>query len=143
MVFDAKVQMPVRLTLVDTEPAPSAPAVLAASLRYAPDDPFAVSIIFPAEEPADAVVWTFDRGLVRDGLLSEVGEGDVRLWPAPDRDNTIYIELTAPGGRALLAAPASALLAFLDATTATVPFGAESEFLDLDAELEALLGLTG
>lgn len=145
MVFGADVDMAVRLTLLATEPVASGRTELRCSLRYAPIDPYAVSVVFQAVPTASAVTWTFDRELMRLGLTGQTGLGDVRIWPGPvtDSPDTTYLELTAPTGRALLGAPTSILLAFLDATAAAVPFGAEAEFVDMDAELEALLGRTG
>ncbi|MCU1689620.1 MAG: sporulation and cell division protein SsgA [Pseudonocardiales bacterium] len=141
----ADVDLTVRLTLLATEPVSSERTQLVSSLRYSPSDPYAVSVVFPAGPAASAVTWTFDRELMRLGITRQTGLGDVQIWPAPDADDagTTYVELTAPGGRALLSAPTTALVAFLDATAAAVPFGTEAEFIDMDAELEALLGRTG
>jgi hypothetical protein len=142
MIFGADVDMAVRLTLLATEPVPSEPAHLVCSLRYAPSDPYAVSVVFPSGPEAMTVTWTFDRQLLRDGITGHAGVGDVQIWPSDDprQPMATFVELTAPGGRALLSAPTAALMQFLDATAAVVGFGAEDEHIDMDAELEALLG---
>jgi hypothetical protein len=145
MVFGADVDMTVRLTLLATEPVATEPAQLLAALRYTPEDPYAVKVVFPAGPSSTAVTWTFDRELIRSGLIRRAGHGDVRIWPGAEsgEHDSTYLELTAPGGRALLSAPTATLVAFLDATSAAVPFGAEAELIDIDAELDALLGRTG
>ena len=107
LVFGAGVDMAVRLTLLATEPVASTRAELTCSLRYAPSDPYAVSVVFPAGPSATSVTWTFDRDLLRVGVHRRTGLGDVQIWPAADDALTggavTYVELTAPGGRALAA----------------------------------------
>jgi hypothetical protein len=143
MTPGAGIDMALPLTLLATEPIASVPTAMSVTLRYAAVDPYAVSMVFPAGPSADVVTWTFDRELLRDGLLGAAGEGDVRLWPEAEDALTLYVELAAPAGRALLNAPIATLRAFLDATAELVAFGVESEFVDIDHELEALLGRTG
>jgi hypothetical protein len=140
MVHDTDVDMTIQLVLLATEPVPAEPTTLTASLRYVSTDPFAVSVLFPAGAASSAVTWTFDRHLIAAGLRASAGEGDVRVWPAADRPGSTYLQLSAPAGRALFAAPSAVLQLFLDATTRLVPIGAETEHVDIDAELGALLG---
>ena len=47
MVFGADVDMAVQLTLVETEPVHTEPAQLLATLRYTPEEPYAVMVVFP------------------------------------------------------------------------------------------------
>lgn len=142
MAPGAAVDMAVRFTLHATEPVPCERTMLHSILRYAAVDPYAVAIMFPAGPSSEAVTWALDRDLVRAGLSAAAGIGDVRIWPAPEDGDTTYVELRAPAGQALLSASTTQLQAFLDATAAVVAFGAEADFVDIDAELEALLGRT-
>ena len=144
----ADVEVPVRLTLLAAEPVRCEPTTLTSTLRYCPADPYAVSIVFPAAASSPGVTWTFDRDLLRSGIAGAAGVGDVRIRAvdAADRGghpDTALITLTAPGGRAVLSAPLPVLRRFLDAASAVVAFGREPDFVDLDGELEALLGRAG
>lgn len=140
MVRDTDVEMTIQLVLLATEPIPAEPTALGASLRYAVRDPYAVTVHFPAGAASSPVTWTFDRDLIADGLHGSAGEGDVHIRPAADRPGATYIQLSAPAGRALFAAPTAVLQLFLDATTTLVPVGAEADHVDFDAELEAVFG---
>lgn len=140
MVRDTDVDMTIQLVLLATEPIPAEPTALVASLRYAVRDPYAVTVHFPAGASSSPVTWTFDRELIARGVRDAAGEGDVHIWPAADRPDATYIQLSAPAGRALFAAPTAVLQLFVDATTTIVPIGAETEHIDVDAELEAVFG---
>jgi Streptomyces sporulation and cell division protein, SsgA len=119
---------------------PRADVLLAATLRYDADDPYAVHLAFPPTETAQGVEWMFARQLLADGLVALTGDGDVRIWPSPeDPDGPSYIELCSPSGRAVFAAPHDALVTFLRRTVDLVPPGCESERYDVDAELDLLL----
>ncbi len=123
--------------------------VLRATLRYEPSDPLAVEATFRAAD--ESISWVLGRDLLSAGLVAEVGEGDVRVWPAgwgshdavaPDEDGgpaLVMIELSSPDGRATLAVGADDLQAFLARTFEVVPQGAEADYLDLDAVLAQLL----
>ena len=114
-----------------------------AHLHYDTVDPYAVRIGFEAGR--DSVVeWTFGRDLIVAGMDDLTGEGDVRVWPvlteSADRDRPmICLSLSAPGGAALFEIDRVILAGFLEQTTALVPVGRESEFVDLDGALSALL----
>lgn len=140
MARDADVDMTIHLVLLATDPIASEPTGLTASLRYAARDPYAAALHFPAGSASTPVTWTFDRELLLRGARERAGDGDVRVWPAGDRPDATYIELSAPAGRALFAAPTAALQLFIDATTTLVPIGSESIGIDIDAELQAILG---
>src|SRR3569832_2306621 len=63
--------------------APDATALpVRASLRYDPEDPYAVHVLFHAESAGgEPVSWSFARELLFTGLDEPAGIGDVRVWP--------------------------------------------------------------
>jgi hypothetical protein len=127
---------------------------LVASLYYSRRDPYAVRMAFHVgtDEPVE---WIFARDLLAAGMQGRQGEGDVHVWPSArsceDADSlevieaadtaevaVLNIELSSPFGQALFEAPARALSAFLRRTYQIVPAGRESDFVDVDAELNDL-----
>ena len=127
---------------------------LVASLYYSRRDPYAVRMAFHVgtDEPVE---WIFARELLAAGMQGRHGEGDVHVWPSArsceDADSlevsepadaaevaVLNIELSSPFGQALFEAPARALSAFLRRTYQIVPAGRESDFVDVDAELNDL-----
>jgi Streptomyces sporulation and cell division protein, SsgA len=126
---------------------------LVASLYYSGADPYAVRMAFHVgtDEPVE---WIFARDLLAAGIESHQGEGDVRVWPSPrscadakpDEPGTrgtvgtvLNIALSSPFGKAHFEAPAQAMAAFLQRTYQIVPPGKESDFVDMEAELNDLL----
>ncbi|HLI38572.1 MAG TPA: SsgA family sporulation/cell division regulator [Streptosporangiaceae bacterium] len=125
---------------------------LVASLYYSGADPYAVRMAFHVgtDEPVE---WIFARELLAAGLDSPQGEGDVRVWPsprscaaaehepaaAPAGGVVLNIALSSPFGKAHFEAPAQAMAAFLRRTYQIVPPGKESDFVDVEAELNDLL----
>lgn len=111
-----------------------------ANLRYLRDDPFAVRLAFPAEislEGGDGVEWIFARELLDDGLYGPAGDGDIHLWPCgPSR---MMIEFESPHGVAMVEFAAGDVRRFLEWSYRVVAAGDESRYLDLDADLAALL----
>ncbi|MCZ2812889.1 SsgA family sporulation/cell division regulator [Modestobacter sp. VKM Ac-2979] len=85
------------------------------------------------------VEWLLSRDLLRAGLIGPVGEGDVRLWPARNGLDVLFLQLRAPSGEALFEVSGAAVGHFLRETDALVPVGTESELLRVDEELTALL----
>lgn len=76
--------------------APRTPAVpVQVELRYDTRDPFAVVAAFRAGR-VGWVEWTFSRDLLADGLLTETGEGDVRIRPANGDPEVVVVELSSP-----------------------------------------------
>jgi hypothetical protein len=107
-------------------------------LGYTAGDPWAVTAEFLT--PDGAVTWVFGRELLESGLVHAAGEGDVTVWPVTGPGiRSLYLSLASPHGSALLEADLDAVRDFLDSTYALVPLGTEGSFLDLDAELAALL----
>jgi Streptomyces sporulation and cell division protein, SsgA len=128
---------------------------LVASLYYTGRDPYAVRMAFHVgtDEPVE---WIFARDLLAAGIKSRQGEGDVQVWPSaqswaetegPDAigpgsaedDAVLNIELSSPFGRAHFEAPTRAMSAFLDRTYQIVPADQESDFIDMETELNDLL----
>jgi len=103
----------------------------------------------------EPVEWIFARELLAAGIESRHGEGDVQVWPsaqscaetdgldvigAADTDGAILnIELSSPFGQAHFEAPAAAMSAFLHRTYQIVPAGQESDYIDIETELNDLL----
>ncbi len=119
-----------------------------ASLRYDPDDPYAVHVLFHAESTGgEPVRWSFARELLLTGLDEPAGVGDVRVWPwarppesgASRRGDFITLVLSSPEGNALFEVPRSVLVRFLRRTYVAVPRGRESDHLDLDGMVNRLL----
>jgi hypothetical protein len=127
---------------------------LVASMYYNDSDPYAVRMAFHVgtDEPVE---WIFARDLLAAGIEARHGEGDVQVWPSPvscaeadgldvigsaDVGGTILnIELSSPFGQAHFEAPAQAMSAFLQRTFQIVPAGRESDFIDIETELDDLL----
>ena len=131
---------------------------LVASMYYCGSDPYAVRMAFHvgADEPVE---WIFARDLLAAGIESRQGEGDVQVWPSAlscaERENldmsgaadingdingkVLNIELSSPFGQAHFEAPAQEMAAFLKRTYHIVPAGKESDFIDIETELNELL----
>jgi sporulation and cell division protein SsgA len=108
-------------------------------MRYDTGDPFAVQAVFRAGQDNE-VVWVFARDLLAAGVSNPSGEGDVRIWPSLSGGaEVLRIALISPDGEALLQARADEIVDFLSSTYVLCPWGKESERLDLDTALEALL----
>ena len=119
---------------------------LMASLSYSCQDPYAVRIAFHVgtDEPVE---WTLARDLLAASLHSRAGIGDVQAWPSAAAGDglagigqqVLNIAMTSPFGHAEFEASAAAVEAFLAQTYQVVPDGAESDYMDFDAELTELL----
>jgi hypothetical protein len=111
---------------------------LPVTLRYDPADPYAVYATF--RTPDGSVEWVFARELLSGGLERPVGDGDVRVWPAwRAGSDVVCIALVSPDGQALLETAAGELEDFVSRMLAAVPQGDESQHLDVDAAVAALL----
>src|SRR5260370_41721198 len=112
---------------------------LVASLYYCADDPYAIKMAFHVgtDEPVE---WIFARELLAAGLTSPSGEGDVQAWPEDcDGADILNIALSSPFGEARFEAPLAATAEFLQSTYEIIAPGAESDFIDVDGELDELL----
>ena len=124
------------LELIDPS---GAVAPLETELSYDPADPLAVSATFSTV--AGRVRWTFGRDLLIEGLVEPVGDGDVHVWPCLDNDgnSVVIIELCSPDGEALVQGRTADITDFVERMTQSVAPGAESELVDVDAAIAAIL----
>jgi Streptomyces sporulation and cell division protein, SsgA len=112
---------------------------LVASLCYSADDPYAVLMAFHVGTE-DPVEWIFSRELLSHGLHGPAGEGDVQVWPGDDHgQGVLNIALSSPFGHAHFEAPMAAIAEFLNRTFGIIAAGSESDFIDVDSELDELL----
>ena len=112
---------------------------LTASLHYRADDPYAIRMAFHVgmDEPVE---WIFARDLLAEGLTEPAGEGDVRVWPAATGNHRVLnISLSSPFGQAHFEAPVKDVADFLRKTYQIVVAGEESDHVNVEAELTALL----
>lgn len=112
---------------------------LEADFEFDPSDPFAVSVIFKSEPVP--VCWTFARDLLLEGFYEPTGDGDVHVWPCLSANGSavVILELVSPSGEVLIQVNSREVSAFIDRMVAMVPVGAESDLIDLDATVAALL----
>ncbi|MFJ1793915.1 SsgA family sporulation/cell division regulator [Kitasatospora griseola] len=112
--------------------------------RYDAAAPYEVRLTFHVGRP-DEADWVFSRELLRDGLDSLSGQGDVKLWPThcPCHGLTLHVALESPHGSALLEVSRPQVKAWLERTYRLVPDGREAEVLPSDAELARLLAQGG
>lgn len=130
------VTQPVTLELID---AAGEATPIEAELHYEPSDPYAVTAVFLTGHCR--VRWTFGRELLCTGLYEPSGDGDVHVWPCLDADGhaVVIIELCSPDGEALIQARTGDLRGFVDRMCRVVPPGEESQHLDVDATIAAIL----
>lgn len=111
------------------------------SLSWYRDDPLAVHLelsAFPDHPALPRGTWLVLRDFLRYGVEEPTGDGAVRIRPAGEQ--VVELELAGPGGRPYrLHVPAADVCAFLDATEALVPTGAEGGDAELDALINRLL----
>jgi Streptomyces sporulation and cell division protein, SsgA len=130
------VTQPLRLDLIDTS---GAAVPIEAELRYDATDPYAVTAVFMTGH--SDVRWTFGRDLLAEGLYEPSGDGDVHVWPCLDSQGhaVVIIELCSPDGEALVQARTGDLRRFVDRMKSAVKPGTESEHIDVDATIIAIL----
>lgn len=127
-------ELGLRLVVPDSATVP-----LLACLEYAADDPYAIRMAFYVGND-DPVEWIFARELLTVGIVRPVGDGDVQVWPmSQQNEHALNIALSSPFGNALFEVPLLPLADFLHRTYEIVAAGRESEFIDLEAELDDLL----
>jgi hypothetical protein len=126
-----------RLTLEVVGPQGPVPAE--AELRYNPVDPYAVTVAIPQGETE--VVWVFGRDLLLKGVSAPVGDGDVRVFPSLDDAGhaVVGLMLRSPAGQALAKLPMRAVLDFLARSTHAVWPGTESDLINADDAIHAIL----
>lgn len=103
-------------------------------LSYRADDPYAVRLRLPGP-----IEWRFARDLLARGATEQVGEGDVTAWRWKCAgQTTLALRLAGESGEVVLQLPMHRVKAFLRRTYASVPPGAETEWIDVDADLALL-----
>jgi hypothetical protein len=112
---------------------------LRARFTFDPDDPWVVTVAFLVEA-GPQVTWQIGRGLLRHGLRSTSGNGDVKVWRAGRGEQpTAWLRLDSHGLSALFEMPLPPLAAWLDRTYQLVPDEAEMAGVDWDSFLAGLL----
>lgn len=113
---------------------------LQAALQYDARDPYAAVVVFDTDR--GPVRWDFGRDLLMAGVNEPSGDGDVHVRPCLDSAGraSVVIELISNDGCALVRARLHDVSRFVDRITAVVAPGTESEHLDVDAAIAALLG---
>lgn len=104
-------------------------------------DPLAVAmtLVSRPEHPAlPQGSWVAPRDALRAGLETPVGDGDVRIGPAPDRGD-VRLDLADGDRQSVVLVAAESLRSFLDRTEQVVPTGQEHAEQALDAVLANLL----
>jgi hypothetical protein len=134
-----KVSRLVTLELIDTD---GVATPLETELGYDPRDPYAVTATF--NTLTGQVRWTFGRDLLIAGLYEPTGDGDVHVWPCLDDQAraVVAIELCSPDGEALVQARNIDITAFVGDMTDAVAIGGESELIDVDGAISAILAET-
>lgn len=130
------VSQAITLELIDST---GAATPIEAELQYDPRDPYAVTTVFMTGR--SQVRWTFGRDLLTAGLYEPSGDGDVHVWPCLDADGhaVVIIELSSPDGEALVQARSEDLSSFVERMNKAVPPGTESDYLNLDATIAAII----
>ncbi|WP_225635854.1 SsgA family sporulation/cell division regulator [Streptomyces solaniscabiei] len=117
---------------------PSLP--LPAELHYRITDPFAVRLSLGPSTGAP-VTWVFARELLAEGLRRPTGSGDVLVLPGYGQNShSLRIVLSNFAGTALVDLAATGVASFVRETFTSVPGGSESDHLDLDGAITALMG---
>jgi hypothetical protein len=116
---------------------------LMASLYYSREDPYAIRIAFHVglDEPVE---WIFARDLLSMGIEGREGQGDVQVWPSAGCEggapgSVLNLELSSPFGQAHFEAPVKDVADFLRKTYQIVAVGHESDYVNVEAELQDLL----
>jgi Streptomyces sporulation and cell division protein, SsgA len=112
---------------------------LVASLAYSAADPYAIRMAFHVGTD-DPVEWIFSRDLLSAGLGGPTGEGDVQVWPGEIHGIAVLnIALSSPFGQAHFEAPMISIADFLNRTYGLIAAGCETDFINIDGELDELL----
>ncbi|WP_187451808.1 SsgA family sporulation/cell division regulator [Streptomyces parvus] len=108
-------------------------------IRHLPDDPLAVRLDFaPTGGPEQsAATWVFARSLLAEGIITPVGDGDVRVRPGDAYET--HIELRPVHGHCLVRFRTAALRSFLARTETWPPQVSARVRTELDRTLDAIL----
>jgi hypothetical protein len=132
----SEIEHPVSLVLVDR----SARGLrVSAQLTYRRQDPFAVRLSFPGLLGPDGrdLTWLLSREMLETGLLTPVGDGDVRV--VPTSSGVVRLHLRSGTAEAVLEASSLTVERFLRACGECVRPGDEGRAYDWDREWTDLL----
>lgn len=112
---------------------------VALTMRYTAADPYACAFTF-SEGSAQSVTWYFARDLLAEGLLSKdpLGEMDVMVWRGLSA-GVVWLQLQSRDGYALFSLHRGDVQRFVRRMYVLVQRGRESEHVDMDACVAALL----
>ncbi|MFF7094461.1 SsgA family sporulation/cell division regulator [Streptomyces rubradiris] len=117
----------------------SARQAVRAEFRYDPALPLTVSVEL-CVEGGPRVLWRIGRDLLRQGLYTMSGLGDVQMWPSSlEGGATARLQLASGDMAALFELPIPPLAAWLEHTYALVPAGQELAGVDWDVTTTDLL----
>lgn len=123
--------------------ATTGPTEVPVRLSWHESDPYAVRMLFSGGGRPE-VTWFVSRDLLARGLHTPSGLGDIHVAPSEScpecGEEHLAIELASPSGWAAFEFITEEVADFLEATYDQVPPGAESLVMDVDAEIEWLLG---
>ncbi|MFF9021228.1 SsgA family sporulation/cell division regulator [Streptomyces eurythermus] len=110
----------------------SARQAIRAEFRYDPALPLTVSVELLVEG-GPRVLWRIGRDLLRQGLYTMSGLGDVQMWPSSlEEGATARLQLASGDMAALFELPVPPLAAWLEHTYSLVPAGQELAGVDWD-----------
>lgn len=110
-----------------------------AKFHFDPAQAAVITVEFIAER-GPSLVWHLGRELLRRGVTSMSGSGDVRMWPTlPGERPSSWLLLESEEMEALFDLPTESLAEWLDATYRTVAAGTEMDGLDWDGFLAELI----
>ena len=92
---------------------------IGSTFQYFKSDPFAVTVVFM---DVKNTTWIFARQLLIDGIVSQTGEGDIRIHPEGD---VVIIDLSPDGGFVSLTADKETIQDFLEKSYLVVIPGQE------------------
>ena len=118
-------------TLITQDGVLDAHAVL---FSYEPANPYEVAIALPLSDTK--AEWVFSRDLLRDGLTTVAGQGDVVLYPD---SGAVVVELHSQGAAIRLECAQRGIQRFVREMFTAVPEGAESVVDDVDIWIAGLL----
>ncbi|MER6978088.1 SsgA family sporulation/cell division regulator [Streptomyces carpinensis] len=127
--------------ILDIERVPdvSARQPIRAEFRFEPERPLVVCVELLIEG-GPRVMWRIGRDLLRQGLYSVSGLGDVQIWPSHPEDRaTALLQLASRDMAALFELPVPPLAEWLDHTYELVPAGHELAGIDWDVATADLL----
>ncbi|MFJ9542157.1 SsgA family sporulation/cell division regulator [Streptomyces sp. NPDC101225] len=115
-------------------------------MRFSPNDPLVVRLsasrMDPLEGGLHCGLCVVSRDLLRAGLDRPTGIGKVHVMPLvlPDRPLQLAVLIRGQGQEFKVVLDHQAVVLYLKRTAAIVPFGKETAAIDIDREIDELLG---